>query len=124
MSPRPGSLMPLMAPACAAVMSLMPDISLGAGSESWALYSESCATAIPGRRGLETIRSKPEAGTINGAQVESRGVLLPFSPAIFAHFMVSEGLIGLAGTKKTVGPLPGRQGEDLVDAFARHAAGP
>ena len=38
--------------------------------------------------------------------------------------MVSEGLIGLAGTKKTVGPLPGRQGEDLVDAFARHAAGP
>lgn len=67
---------------------------------------------------------KPEAGTINGAQVESRGVLLPFSPAIFAHFMVSGGLIGLAGTKKTVGPLPGRQGEDLVDTFARHAAGP
>jgi hypothetical protein len=59
---------------------------------------------------------KPEAGTINGAQVES--------PAIFAHFMVSGGLIGLAGTKKTVGPLPGRQGEDLVDTFARHAAGP
>jgi hypothetical protein len=38
--------------------------------------------------------------------------------------MVSGGLIGLAGTKKTVGPLPGRQGEDLVDTFARHAAGP
>jgi hypothetical protein len=43
---------------------------------------------------------------------------------VCAHFMVSEGLIGLAGTKKTVGPLPGRQGEDLVDAFARNAAGP
>jgi hypothetical protein len=118
--------MPLMAPACAAVMSLMPDIS------TWRRIRKlGPLFGIMRYRHSRTARTrdntkviKPEAGTINGAQVESRGVLLPFSPAIFAHFMVSGGLIGLAGTKKTVGPLPGRQGEDLVDTFARHAAGP
>src|SRR4029079_4963260 len=45
-----------------------------------------------GARRNNTNVIKPEGGTSAGARVEGRGGLLPLSPAIFAHFMVSAGL--------------------------------
>ena len=80
MSPRPGSLMLLMACAGAAVMSLIPDISLHARSESWAPVRDLVLPQFPERCGREdnTKAIKPEGDTINGVPVARLVGCYPF----------------------------------------------